>query len=146
MDFELTPEQAAIRGVAREFADAELGDKIAPFDAEHRFAHEIVAKLGPLGFMGVLVPEEYGGSGLDYVSYALIVEELNRGDASVGITMWAHNSLGTNHINLFGSPAQKQEWLPRLARGEILGAWGLTEPGSVSPQAPSTWPLASRGR
>jgi len=132
VDFALTPEQAAIRAVAREFADAELGDKIAPFDAASRFPHEIVAKLGPLGFLGVLVPEEYGGSGLDYVSYALIVEELNRGDASVGITMWAHNSLGTNHINLFGSPAQKQAWLPRLARGEILGAWGLTEPGSGS--------------
>ena len=135
MDFALTPEQAAIRAVAREFADAELGDKIAPFDAASRFPHEIVAKLGPLGFLGVLVPEEYGGSGLDYVSYALIVEELNRGDASVGITMWAHNSLGTNHINLFGSPAQKQAWLPRLARGEILGAWGLTEPGSGSDAA-----------
>src|SRR5262249_47589121 len=99
------------------------------------FPHEIVTKLGPLGFLGVVVPEEYGGAGLDYVSYALIVEELNRGDASVGITMWAHNSLGTNHINLFGSPAQKREWLPRLARGEILGAWGLTEPGSGSDAA-----------
>ena len=65
-------------------------------------------KLGPLGFMGVLVPEEYGGAGLDYVSYALIVEELNRGDASVGITMWAHNSLCTNHIALFGSPELKR--------------------------------------
>src|SRR5262249_37475841 len=92
-------------------------------------------KLGPLGFMGALVPEEYGGSNLDYVSYALIVEELNRGDASVGITMWAHNSLCTNHITLFGSPEQKQRWLPRLARGEILGAWGLTEPGSGSDAA-----------
>ena len=68
-----------------------------------------MAKLGPLGFMGALVPEEYGGGGLDYVSYALIVEELNRGDASVGITMWAHNSLCTNHIALFGSPEQKQQ-------------------------------------
>jgi alkylation response protein AidB-like acyl-CoA dehydrogenase len=135
VDFELTPEQAAIRGVAREFAEAELGDRIAPFDARHEFPHDIVAKLGPLGFLGVLVPEEYGGSGLDYVSYALIVEELNRGDASVGITMWAHNSLGTNHINLFGSPEQKRTWLPRLAAGEILGAWGLTEPGSGSDAA-----------
>ncbi|HTO11069.1 MAG TPA: acyl-CoA dehydrogenase family protein [Candidatus Binatia bacterium] len=135
MDFELTPEQAAVRAAARDFADGELGDKIAPFDAASQFPHAIVAKLGPLGFMGVLVDEEYGGAGLDYVSYALIVEELNRGDASVGITMWAHNSLGTNHIRLFGSPAQKREWLPRLARGEILGAWGLTEPGSGSDAA-----------
>jgi len=135
MDFELTPEQAAIRGVAREFAEAELGDKIAPFDQRHEFPHEIVAKLGPLGFMGVLVPEEYGGAGLDYVSYALIVEELNRGDASVGITMWGHNSLCTNHIALFGSTEQKRRWLPRLASGEVLGAWGLTEPGSGSDAA-----------
>ena len=135
MDFELTDDQRRIREVAREFAEAELGERIAPFDARQEFPHEIVAKLGPLGFMGVLVPEEYGGSGLDYVSYALIVEELNRGDASVGITMWGHNSLCTNHIALFGSPEQKRRWLPRLASGEVLGAWGLTEPGSGSDAA-----------
>jgi alkylation response protein AidB-like acyl-CoA dehydrogenase len=135
MDFELTDDQRRIRDVAREFAEAELGDKIAPYDERQEFPHAIVAKLGPLGFMGVLVPEEYGGSALDYVSYALIVEELNRGDASVGITMWAHNSLGTNHIALFGSPEQKRRWLPRLAAGEVLGAWGLTEPGSGSDAA-----------
>jgi alkylation response protein AidB-like acyl-CoA dehydrogenase len=135
VDFELTPEQIAIRRVAREFADAELGDKIAPYDERHEFPHEIVGKLGPLGFMGVLVPPEYGGSALDYVSYALIVAELCRGDASVGITMWAHNSLCTNHIALFGSPDQKQKYLPPLASGEILGAWGLTEPGSGSDAA-----------
>jgi alkylation response protein AidB-like acyl-CoA dehydrogenase len=135
MDFELTDDQRRIREVAREFAEAELGERIAPYDARHEFPHEIVAKLGPLGFMGVLVPEEYGGSGLDYVSYALIVEELNRGDASVGITMWGHNSLCTNHIALFGSPEQKRRWLPRLASGEVLGAWGLTEPGSGSDAA-----------
>ena len=135
MNFDLTPEQKQVRDVAREFAQAELGDKIASFDAGHEFPHAIVAKLGPLGFMGVLVPEEYGGAGLDYVSYALIVEELNRGDASVGITMWAHNSLCTNHVSLFASPQQKARWLPRLARGEILGAWGLTEPGSGSDAA-----------
>ena len=135
MNFELTPEQKQVRDVARDFAQAELGDKIAPYDERHEFPHAIVAKLGPLGFLGVLVPEEYGGAGLDYVSYALIVEELNRGDASVGITMWAHNSLCSNHINLFASPAQKATWLPRLARGEALGAWGLTEPGSGSDAA-----------
>ena len=135
MDFELTDDQRRIRDAAREFADAELGERIAPYDARHEFPHEIVAKLGLLGFMGVLVPEEYGGSGLDYVSYALIVEELNRGDASVGITMWGHNSLCTNHIALFGSTAQKRRWLPRLAGGEVLGAWGLTEAGSGSDAA-----------
>jgi alkylation response protein AidB-like acyl-CoA dehydrogenase len=135
VDFDLSDEQRAIRGIAREFAEAELGEKIAPYDARHEFPHEIVAKLGPLGFMGVLVPEEFGGAGLDYVSYALIVEELNRGDASVGITMWAHNSLCTNHILSFGSPAQRARYLPPLASGHVLGAWGLTEPGSGSDAA-----------
>jgi alkylation response protein AidB-like acyl-CoA dehydrogenase len=135
MDFELSDDQRRIRDAAREFAEAELGEAIAPYDQRHEFPHEIVAKLGPLGFLGALVPEEYGGAGLDYVSYALIVEELNRGDASVGITMWGHNSLCTNHITLFGSPEQKRRWLPRLASGEMLGAWGLTEPGSGSDAA-----------
>ncbi len=135
MDFELTDDQRRIRDAAREFARAELGDKIAPYDERHEFPWTIVKKLGPLGLLGVLVPEEYGGAGLDYVSYAVIVEELNRGDASVGITMWAHNSLCTNHIATFGSPEQKRAYLPRLATGEALGAWGLTEPGSGSDAA-----------
>jgi hypothetical protein len=135
MDFELSDDQRRVRDVAREFAEAELGDKIAPYDARHDFAHDIVKKLGPLGFLGALVPEEYGGAGLDHVSYALIVEELNRGDASVGITMWAHNSLCSNHIATFASPAQKARYLPSLAAGERLGAWGLTEPGSGSDAA-----------
>jgi len=135
VDFELTPEQRQVRAVAREFAQAELGDKIAPYDERHEFPHEIVQKLGPLGFLGVLVLEEYGGAELDYVSYALIVEELCRGDASVGITMWAHNSLCTNHIASFASPEQKAKYLPALATGRGLGAWGLTEPGSGSDAA-----------
>ena len=135
MDFELTPEQREIRAAARDFAEAELGDKIAPYDERHEFPREIVARLGPLGFLGVLVPEEYGGAGLDYVSYALVVEQLCRGDASVGITMWAHNSLCANHLALFASEAQKRTLLPRLASGETLGAWGLTEPGSGSDAA-----------
>jgi len=135
MDFELSDDQKSVRAVAREFADNELGEKIAPYDARHEFPHEIVAKLGPLGFMGVLVPEAYGGAALDYISYALIVEELNRGDASVGITMWAHNSLCANHIVMFGSPEQKARYLPPLASGQVLGAWGLTEPGSGSDAA-----------
>jgi len=135
VDFEPTPEQRQVRAVAREFADAELGAKIAPYDERHEFPHEIVQKLGPLGFLGALVPEEYGGAALDYVSYALIVEELCRGDASVGITMWAHNSLCTSHIASFASPEQKAKYLPALATGRALGAWGLTEPGSGSDAA-----------
>jgi alkylation response protein AidB-like acyl-CoA dehydrogenase len=135
VDFELTAEQQAVRDVARQFAEAELGSQMVPYDERHEFPHAIMGKLGELGFLGALVPPEYGGAGLDYVSYALVVEELNRGDASVGITMWAHNSLCTNHLLTFGSTEQKARYLPRLARGELLGAWGLTEPGSGSDAA-----------
>ncbi|HJR04141.1 MAG TPA: acyl-CoA dehydrogenase family protein [Methylomirabilota bacterium] len=135
MNFNLTPEQQEVRALAREFAEREVAPVIHRFDEAQEFPHEILAKLAGTGLMGALVPEEYGGAGLDYVSYALAVEELNRVDASVGITMWAHNSLCTNHIALFGSPEQKAAYLPRLARGEALGAWGLTEPGSGSDAA-----------
>jgi alkylation response protein AidB-like acyl-CoA dehydrogenase len=135
MDFDLTPEQKEIRALARDFAVSEVAPVIRHFDETHEFPHEILAKLGKTGLLGALVPEAYGGAQLDYVSYALAVEELNRVDASVGITMWAHNSLCTNHIALFGSKEQKATYLPRLARGETLGAWGLTEPGSGSDAA-----------
>ena len=135
MNFQLTPEQQEVRALARGFAEREVAPVIHHFDEAQEFPHEILAKLAGTGLMGALVPEEYGGAGLDYVSYALAVEELNRVDASVGITMWAHNSLCTNHIALFGSPEQKAAYLPRLARGEALGAWGLTEPGSGSDAA-----------
>src|SRR2546425_9184996 len=135
MDFELTAEQKEIRALARDFALAEVAPVIRRFDEAHEFPHEILAKLGKTGLLGALVPEEYGGAALDYVSYALAVEELNRVDASVGITMWAHNSLCTNHITLFGSTEQKTRYLPRLARGETLGAWALTEAGSGSDAA-----------
>ena len=135
MNFQLTPEQQEVRALARDFAEREVGPVIHRFDEAQEFPHEIVTKLAATGLMGALVPEEYGGAALDYVSYVLAVEELNRVDGSVGITMWAHNSLCTNHIALFGSPAQKAAYLPRLARGEVLGAWGLTEPGSGSDAA-----------
>jgi hypothetical protein len=135
MNFELTPEQRSVRALAREFAEREVAPVIRRYDEAHEFPHEILARLAGTGLLGALVPEEYGGAHLDYVSYALAVEELNRVDGSVGITMWAHNSLCTNHIAMFGSPEQKQAYLPRLARGETLGAWGLTEPGSGSDAA-----------
>jgi alkylation response protein AidB-like acyl-CoA dehydrogenase len=135
MDFELTQEQKAVRELARDFAESEVAPVISRFDEAHEFPHEILTKLGKTGLLGALVPEEFGGAALDYVSYAVAVEELNRVDASVGITMWAHNSLCANHITLFGSGQQKVRYLPRLARGETLGAWGLTEPGSGSDAA-----------
>ena len=135
MDFELTAEQKEVRALARDFAEREVAPVIRAYDETHEFPHEILTKLGGTGLLGALVPEQYGGAGLDYVSYALAVEELNRVDGSVGITMWAHNSLCTNHITLFGSEAQKAQYLPPLARGEVLGAWALTESGSGSDAA-----------
>ncbi len=135
MDFELTTEQALARRTAREFAEAEIAPVIARYDETEEFPAELVAKLGPLGFLGALVPPDYGGAGLDYVAYALVVEELSRVDGSVGITMWAHNSLCTNHIYSFGTAAQRERYVPPLARGEILGAWALTEPGAGSDAA-----------
>lgn len=135
MDFELTSEQELARRTARQFAEGEIAPVIARYDEAEEFPHELIRKLGELGFMGALFPPEYGGAGLDYVAYALVVEELSRVDGSVAITMWAHNSLCANHIYSFGSEAQKQRYLPALARGEVLGAWGLTEPGSGSDAA-----------
>jgi alkylation response protein AidB-like acyl-CoA dehydrogenase len=135
MDFTFTNDQQAIRTLAREFAEGEIAPAIREYDEKHEFPHAIVARLGATGLLGALVPEQYGGAALDYVSYALAVEELNRVDGSVGITMWAHNSLCTNHIYMFGTPAQRDRYVPPLARGEVLGAWGLTEPGSGSDAA-----------
>ena len=135
MNFTLTDDQQAVRALAREFADAEVAPVIREYDETHEFPRALIARLADTGLLGALVPEEYGGAALDYVSYALAVEELNRVDGSVGITMWAHNSLCTNHIVLFGSPEQKAKYLPALASGKTLGAWGLTEPGSGSDAA-----------
>ena len=132
MDFELTDEQELARRTAREFAEGEIAPVIARYDEAEEFPADLIAKLGSLGFLGALFPPEYGGAGLDYVAYALVVEELSRVDGSVGITMWAHNSLCTNHIYSFGTEAQRERYVPPLARGEVLGAWGLTEPGSGS--------------
>jgi hypothetical protein len=135
VDFDLTQEQELVRRTAREFAEGEIAPVIGRYDEAEEFPSEIIRKLAGLGFMGALVPPEHGGAGLDYVSYALVVEELCRIDGSVGITMWAHNSLCTGHIHLAGSDAQRRRYLPPLARGETLGAWGLTEPGSGSDAA-----------
>jgi alkylation response protein AidB-like acyl-CoA dehydrogenase len=135
MDFELAEEQQQIQLTAREFAGAEIAPVIARYDERQEFPHAIVRKLGALGFLGVTFPQEYGGAGLDYVTYSLIVEELARVDGSVALTVAAHNSLCANHIYLAGTAAQRARYLAPLARGEKLGAWGLTEPGSGSDAA-----------
>jgi alkylation response protein AidB-like acyl-CoA dehydrogenase len=135
MDFELTEEQRQIQMMAREFARAEIAPVIARYDERQEFPHEIVKKLGAMGFLGITFPQEYGGAGLDYVTYALIVEELARVDGSVALTVAAHNSLCAGHIYLAGTRGQRERYLTPLARGEQLGAWGLTEPGSGSDAA-----------
>jgi hypothetical protein len=135
VDFELSDEQKLVRQTARDFAEGEVAPVIARYDEAEEFPADLIGKLGQLGFLGALFPAEYGGAGLDYVAYALVVEELSRADGSVGITMWAHNSLCTNHIYLCGSETQRQKYLPPLCRGEVLGAWALTEPGSGSDAA-----------
>jgi short/branched chain acyl-CoA dehydrogenase len=132
MDLDLTQEQELVRSTVREFAEGRVAPVAEELDRESRFPYELVAELGELGLMGMPVPEEYGGAGSDTVSYALAVEELTRVDSSVAITMAAHTSLGTMPILMFGSEEQKREWLPSLASGERLAAFGLTEPGAGS--------------
>jgi alkylation response protein AidB-like acyl-CoA dehydrogenase len=128
----LTEQQVLLRQSVREFAEAEVAPAAEELDRESRFPYEIVEKLGALGFMGMIVPEAYGGAGLDTLSYAIAVEELARIDSSVAITVAAHTSLGTQPIVLFGTEEQRERWLPDLAAGRRLAAFGLTEPDAGS--------------
>jgi short/branched chain acyl-CoA dehydrogenase len=132
MNFDLSDEQKAIRDLCREFARAEVAPHAEALDREERFPYEIVAKMAGLGLLGLPFSEEYGGGGADTVSYALAVMEISRADASVGITLAAHVSLGATPFALFGTEAQKQQYLVPLARGEKLWGFGLTEPGAGS--------------
>jgi short-chain 2-methylacyl-CoA dehydrogenase len=132
LNFDLTQEQQLVRDTVREFAESRIAPVAAELDREHRFPYELVAELAELGLMGMTVPEEYGGAGADTISYAVAIEELTRIDSSVAITVAAHHSLGTLPIFYFGSEEQKREWLPQLASGQKLAAFGLTEPGAGS--------------
>ena len=132
MNFDLAEEHELIRRTVRELADARIAPVAEELDREHRFPYELVSELGELGLMGIPIPEAYGGAGADTLSYAIAVEELARVDSSVAITVAAHTSLGTTPIYLFGSDEQRREWLPDLASGRRLAAFGLTEPGAGS--------------
>jgi short/branched chain acyl-CoA dehydrogenase len=132
MNFDLSDEHQLIRHTVREFAEEKVAPVAAELDREHRFPYDLVAEMAELGLMGMPIPEEYGGGGTDTISYAIAVEELTRIDSSVAITMAAHTSLGTMPIFLYGSEEQKREWLPDLAAGKKLAAFGLTEPGAGS--------------
>ena len=132
MDFALDDQTELLQRTVREFAQAEVAPAAEELDRTHSFPYEIVAKMASLGWMGIPFPEDVGGAGGTSLQYAIAVEELTRADSSVAITLCAHTSLGTQPIYLFGSDAQKEEWLPRLCAGEILGAFGLTEPEAGS--------------
>jgi short/branched chain acyl-CoA dehydrogenase len=132
VDFDLTAEQELIRDTVRTFARERVAPVAAELDLESRFPYELVEELAELGVMGLPIPEEHGGAGGDTVSYAIAIEELTRVDSSVAITVAAHTSLGTMPILLFGSDEQKERWLPDLASGRRLAAFGLTEPGAGS--------------
>src|SRR5256885_3464050 len=132
MDFDLTDEQREIQQLARDFANREVRPVAEDLDREHRFPYEIVEQLGKLGLMGIPYPEQYGGGGAGILAYAIAIEELARVDSSVAITVAAHTSLGSYPVYAFGSDEQKQEWLPKLTSGQVLGAFGLTEPEAGS--------------
>jgi alkylation response protein AidB-like acyl-CoA dehydrogenase len=132
MDFSLSDDQREIQALAREVARAEIEPNAADWDREHRFPRELYGKLAELGLMGVCIPEEYGGAGADFVAYILVLEELSRADAGVGVTVAVHTSAATLPILAFGTDEQRSRFVPPLARGEVLGAFALTEPESGS--------------
>jgi alkylation response protein AidB-like acyl-CoA dehydrogenase len=132
MEFSLSDDQREIQSLAREFAQAEIEPNASAWDREHGFSPELIAKLAELGLMGVCIPEEYGGAGADFLSYILVLEELSRADAGVGVTVAVHTSAVTLPILTFGTDEQRSRFVPPLARGESVGAFALTEPEAGS--------------
>jgi alkylation response protein AidB-like acyl-CoA dehydrogenase len=132
VDFSLSEDQREIQALAREFADAEIQPHAAQWDRDHHFPRELYAKLAELGLMGTCVPEEYGGAGADFLSYVLVLEELSRADAGVGVTVAVHTSAVTLPLLAFGTEEQRARFVPPLARGEVIGSFALTEPEAGS--------------
>ncbi len=132
MNFDLGENHQMLRDQVRAFVQAEVVPHAATWDKEERFPRALYDKFGAMGLMGICIPEAYGGAGMDYLSYAIAVEEIAAGDGSVALTVASHNGLCSGHINIAGTEAQKLQYLPDLASGRKLGAWGLTEPGSGS--------------
>src|SRR5262249_30781920 len=132
VDFELTPEQRAIQTLAREVAESEIAPHAAEWDREHGFPGSLLTRLADVGLLGVCVPEEHGGAGADFVSYILVLEELSRADAGVGVTVAVHTSACTLPILHHGTGEQRERFVPPLARGEAIGCFALTEPGAGS--------------
>ncbi|MEJ0079637.1 MAG: acyl-CoA dehydrogenase family protein [Puia sp.] len=135
MDFELDEISRQVAATARDFANQHIRPHVMEWDESQHFPIEIMRAMGRLGLMGVVVPEEYGGSGMGYIEYILVIEEISKVCGSIGLSLAAHNSLCTGHILAFGSEEQKKTYLPKLATGEWLGSWGLTEANTGSDAA-----------
>ncbi len=132
MDFQLNDEQLHLKKTVREFAESEIAPHVMEWDEASQFPLATIKELGKLGLLGTIFPSEYGGAGMGYIEYVTAIEELSRVDGSVGIIVAAHTSLCSNHIFLAGNDEQKKKYIPKLATGEFIGAWGLTEPSSGS--------------
>src|SRR5829696_9753823 len=135
MDFRLSDEQQLLRASVREFAEAEIRPHVMEWDEAQQFPMDLLPKLASLGLMGIQFDEQYGGSAMSSVDYCICIEELARVCPAIALSIAAHNGLCTSHINMFGNEAQKAHYLPRLIRGEVLGAWGLTEANAGSDAA-----------
>jgi alkylation response protein AidB-like acyl-CoA dehydrogenase len=146
MDLQFTEEQEQLRRSIRRFAEAEIRPHVMEWDEKSEFPLSTIKELGKLGIMGMVLPTEYGGAGLGYIEYVTAIEELSRVDGSVGIIVAAHNSLCANHIFLAGNEEQKRKYIPKLATGEFIGAWGLTEPGSGSDAGSARMTAMRRGK
>src|SRR4029079_3083111 len=145
MDFRPPEEQELLRRTVREFAEAEIGPHVMEWDESQHFPMDLLPKLAELGLMGIQFPEQYGGSGMSAVDYCICIEEIARVCPAIALSVAAHNGLCASHIAMFGTEAQKQQYLPRLARGEVLGAWGLTEANAGSDAAAMRTTAVRRG-
>src|SRR5438105_200791 len=146
MDFEFTDEQRQLRKSVREFAQSEILPHVMEWDEAMQFPLATIKELGKLGLLGTIFPPELGGAGMGYVEYVIAIEELSRVDGSIGIIVAAHTSLCSNHIYLAGTDAQKRKYIPKLATGEFIGAWGLTEPGSGSDAGSARMTAVRKGK
>jgi alkylation response protein AidB-like acyl-CoA dehydrogenase len=146
LDFQLSDEQLQLKKMVRDFAEREIAPNVMKWDEPGTFPLETVKELGKLGLMGTIFPTEYAGAGMGYVEYVIAVEELSRVDGSIGIIVAAHTSLCSNHIFLAGNQEQKQKYVPKLATGEFIGAWGLTEPGAGSDAGGARCSAVRRGK
>src|SRR3954468_6209390 len=135
MDFRLSDDQQLLRRSVRESAEAEIRPHVMEWDEAQQFPMDLLPRLAELGLLGIQFPEEYGGAGMSAVDYCICIEELARVCPAIALSVAAHNGLCTSHINMFGTDAQKAEYLPRLVAGEVLGAWGLTEASAGSDAA-----------